>query len=73
MNKFDWVRFHKDLDMALAIYITEADGSIHHEFIKFLEFSNNKQLAPTSAELPTIRETWLRIKMSKIEQERKGR
>lgn len=48
MNKFDWVRFHKDLDMALAIYITEADGSIHHEFIKFLEFSNNKQLAPTS-------------------------
>ena len=48
MNKFDWVKFHKDLDTALATYLTEANGSIHYELIKFLEFSNNKQLTPTS-------------------------
>lgn len=42
-KEFDWKQFHKDLDMALAIWITEdKQSSIHAEFIKFLEFSNSK-------------------------------
>lgn len=50
MKKFNWVQFHKDLDTALATYIVEADGSIHHELIKFLEFSNQKQFNQVTPE-----------------------
>ena len=41
-HEFSWEQFHYDLDIALATWIVEQNGSIHDEFIKFLEFSFEK-------------------------------
>jgi hypothetical protein len=43
---FEWPDFHRMLDVALAIWISEKpEASIHRELIDFLEYSNQKQLA----------------------------
>lgn len=49
---FDWVKFHKDLDMAIAHLIDEADLNTPGEdylpskvsLMKFTEYSNAKRL-----------------------------
>ena len=56
MSKFDWVRFHRDLDVALATWIMAEDSSINRPFIDFLEYSNKKQLAQATSKQPNSKE-----------------
>lgn len=43
-EQFNWEQFHKDLDIALAIFIEETGGyPSQTNIIEFTEFSNSKK------------------------------
>lgn len=45
-NQFSWIEFHRDLDTALAVYLSKSkDNHTTDKIIEFLKFSNNRMLA----------------------------
>lgn len=40
VSQLDWKKFHRDLDLAMAYWMRDVNGSIHDPIIEFAKFSH---------------------------------